>query len=86
LVAAGGPAFTLTVTGAGFTGTSQVLWDGAALPTTFADTSQLWAAVDAGRLGSPGSAAISVSDSGLPPATLLIAAQLFWSWLPLGQR
>jgi IPT/TIG domain len=45
--AAGGPAFTLTVNGSGFTSAAVVKWNGAALPTTFINASQLAASVPA---------------------------------------
>lgn len=41
---AGGPAFTLTVTGTQFISGSQVLWNGSQAPTTFASSTSLFRA------------------------------------------
>jgi|GEM_PF-3918384 len=46
-VAAGSPAFTLTVTGSGFSADSVVRWDGLERPTTFLSSTQLNAAIPA---------------------------------------
>lgn len=80
--AAGGPAFTLTVSGVGFETQSRVAWNGAALPTTFVDSTRLTAQVPASDIAKPGTATVTevfgqkvlptVSDSfvQLPPALL----------------
>ena len=57
----GGAAFTLTVTGTGFTAASQVLWNGAPLTTKYIGATQVSAAVPASVISSAGAAAISVS-------------------------
>ena len=57
---AGGPAFTLTVTGSSFVSTSTVHWNGSALATTFVSASKLTAAVPAGLVASPGTATVTV--------------------------
>jgi uncharacterized protein (TIGR03437 family) len=62
--AAGGAAFTLAVTGTGFTSTSKVLWNGTALATTFQSNTQLTAAVTADLIAAAGSANITVSGTG----------------------
>jgi uncharacterized protein (TIGR03437 family) len=59
---AGGPAFTLTITGSNFVASSNVLWNGAGLPTTFVSSTQLTAQVAASRIATPGSASVSVSN------------------------
>ena len=59
-----GTAFTLTVSGSGFFAGSTVLWNGAALITTFAGPAQLSAAVPAELVGSTGTAAVTVSNPG----------------------
>ena len=59
---AGGPAFTLTITGSNFVASSNVLWNGAGLPTTFVSPTQLSAQVAASRIATPGSASVSVSN------------------------
>jgi uncharacterized protein (TIGR03437 family) len=80
---AGGPAFTLTVTGAYFAPGSAVLWNGSALTTMFGSTTQVSAAVPANLVAVVGSASVTVSNPGgliskavpflvtgaLPPAT-----------------
>jgi subtilase family serine protease len=57
---AGGPAFTLTVTGAQFVPTSVVQWNGASRPTTFGSGTQLTAAIPAADIAEAGSAAVTV--------------------------
>jgi hypothetical protein len=86
MVGKGEPGFTLTVYGAGFTTTSQALWNGASLPTTFVDSLQLRAAVDAGLIASSGTVTVSVSGSSLQPASLLIAEQLWRVYAPVVRR
>ena len=55
-----GPGFTLTVTGAGFLGTSVVRWNGADRPTTFVSATELTAAIPAGDIATQGMAAVTV--------------------------
>jgi hypothetical protein len=64
-VVAGTPSFTLLAAGSGFTASSQVLWNGTSLTTTFGDAGDLSAAVPATLVAKPGTASISVSDSSL---------------------
>ncbi|MGA8532540.1 MAG: hypothetical protein WB615_00365 [Candidatus Tumulicola sp.] len=64
----GGPAFTLTVNGSGFTAGSTVLWSGAPRATTFVGTTQLTAAILATDIAAVGSASITVSNPS-PAAT-----------------
>ncbi len=61
---AGQGSFTLLVSGAGFTTSSIVRWNGSSLPTTFGDSTDLVAEVSSSLIALPGKAAISVSDSG----------------------
>jgi hypothetical protein len=60
-IAPGNPAFNLTVNGSGFVSTSVVNWNGAALATTYVNSSQLIAAVPASNIGQPGTASVTVS-------------------------
>ncbi len=60
LVAAGSPALTLTIDGAGFITSSKVRWNGIDLATTFVSSTRLTAAVPADHLSSVGQAAITV--------------------------
>jgi uncharacterized protein (TIGR03437 family) len=75
-VAAGGPAFTLTVYGTNFVTGTVVQWNGSALATTFVGAGQVTASVPANLIASPGTANISVINPGSPasgPAALIIA-------------
>jgi hypothetical protein len=58
----GGAAFTLTVTGSNFVSTSQVLWNGSMVPTTFASSSSLSAQIPAADLSSSGTASVAVQN------------------------
>jgi hypothetical protein len=69
--ASGGPPFTLTVNGAGFTPGATVHWNSAALTTTFVSSTQLTATVPAALIASKGTANVTASNpagtsSGLP--------------------
>jgi C1A family cysteine protease len=57
---AGGPAFTLTVTGSNFISTSKVRWNGADRPTTYVSTTQLTAAILISDIATAGSAQVTV--------------------------
>ncbi len=57
---AGGPAFTLTVTGSNFIPASVVQWNGAARPTTFVNSGQVQAAIPASDIAAPGTAQVRV--------------------------
>jgi photosystem II stability/assembly factor-like uncharacterized protein len=59
---AGGAAFVLTVTGTKFVSTSKVLWNGAALTTTYESSTKLTATVPAAEIAKAGSAAIVVTN------------------------
>lgn len=72
-VAAGGPAFTLTVNGSGFGSDATVQWNGAPLPTTLVTAAQLTAAVPANLIASFGSAQVSVLSSGVASNSVAIA-------------
>jgi 6-phosphogluconolactonase len=61
---AGGPAFTLTVTGTGFVSSGAVQWNGSPLATTFTSATQVSAAVPASLIAAAGSASITVSNPG----------------------
>jgi len=50
---AGGPAFTLNLTGTNFVSTSTVLWNGSSRPTTFVSGTQLQAAIPPLAAGPP---------------------------------
>jgi len=59
-VAPGGPAFTLTVTGAGFVAGSTVYWNGTPRTTTFVNNTKLRAAILASDISSPSTPTITV--------------------------
>jgi len=58
--AAGGAAFTLTVTGSNFVSASVVQWNGSDRPTTFVSGTQLSASIGAADLATAGTAAVRV--------------------------
>jgi uncharacterized protein (TIGR03437 family) len=72
---AGGPTFTLTVTGSGFTTGSIVFWNGTALPATFANPNQLIATVAGALIAAPGAASVTIATGDLesPPASFVIS-------------
>jgi uncharacterized protein (TIGR03437 family) len=61
---AGGPAFTLTVTGMGFLSGSTVQWNGSPLATTIISATLLSAAVPASLIATAGSASVTVASGG----------------------
>ena len=61
---AGGAAFTLTVNGSNFVGTSQVRWNGVARTTTFVNAGQVTAAIPASDIVTAGERAGDGGDSG----------------------
>ena len=61
---AGGPAFTLAVSGSGFASGARVLWNGQELPTTFTSSSQLSAQVGASLLDQAQAVSITVLNPG----------------------
>jgi len=58
--AAGDPAFTLTVSGTGFSGGSKVRWNGANRTTTYVSGTSLTAAIPASDIASVGTATVTV--------------------------
>ncbi len=60
----GGAAFSLTVNGSGFAANSIIMWNGAALPTTFVSATQLTGGVAASLITSAGTALVTVSTNG----------------------
>lgn len=63
-VPAGSGAFTLAVTGSGFSPQSVVLWNGTSLTTTYVSATQLTAAVPAALAASAGAFTITVTNPG----------------------
>jgi len=61
-VAPGGPAFTLTVRGAGFVSGATVRWNGAPLTTTYVSGTRLTASIPAAKLATAGTAQLTVSN------------------------
>jgi hypothetical protein len=62
---AAGPAFTLALSGSGFTQGSTVNWGASALPTQFVNSTALAAQVSAGNIATAGLAAVTVQTQ--PP-------------------
>ena len=60
--AAGGAAFTLTITGTNFVAASTVNFGGAAPATTFISSTQLSAAIPASSIGSTGTLSVTVTN------------------------
>lgn len=60
--------FTLTLTGAGFTPSSVVRWDGSDRPTTYLSSSRLQAAIFTVDVAAPGTFPVTVFDASIPPA------------------
>jgi len=76
-VTAGGPGFTLTVTGSGFAAGDTVLLNSSARPSTFVTPLQMTATVFASDIAAPASLNISVTNGGgtvSPSATLFVVA------------
>ncbi len=78
-ITVGGRPFTLTILGAGFSGTSTVQWNGSARPTTMVSTGELLAQIGDTDIAAIGSAQITVTDPAsavgtTPPQTLSIVA------------
>jgi hypothetical protein len=63
--AAGGPGFTLTVTGTGFVTTSQVKFNGRAETTSFVSSTQVTASIPAGDIAT--AATVNVTVTNPPP-------------------
>jgi hypothetical protein len=60
----GGPAFTLTINGAGFTSSAVAKWNGAAQPTAYLNPGQLTVRIPASYIAKAGSASVTVTDFG----------------------
>jgi len=59
---AGGPAFTVTITGYNFVSSSTVQWNGSSRTTTYISSTQLQAQITTGDITSAGSASLSVTN------------------------
>ena len=68
-VAAGSAGFTLTVTGSNFATTSQIVFGGTALATTFVNSGSLTGAVSASQVATVGAVSVTVVNNGQPSAT-----------------
>jgi len=60
IASAGGAAFTLTVNGTNFVGTSVVMWNGSSRTTTFVNSTQLTASIAAADIASVGTASVTI--------------------------
>ncbi len=76
IVTAGGPAFTLTVSGENFTSASKVKWGSSSLTTTYVSATELTAAVPASLIATSGTAAITVGNSSGASAAIMITINL----------
>lgn len=86
LAFAGDPGFTLTVKGKSFRPDSLVVWDGAAIPTTFRDTCTLRVSIADIQIATPGRISITVEDSLLRGATLEVLPLVARIYVPLVTR
>ena len=68
---AGGPTFLLTLNGAGFTGATQITWNGLAVNTNFVNSGQLTSMISASMISTPGTANVSVHNVESSPAPLI---------------
>jgi outer membrane protein assembly factor BamB len=62
VVYAGGPGFTLTVLGQGFTGSSAIQWNGTPIATTYVSTDELVAQIPASDIASAGTVSVTVQN------------------------
>ncbi len=78
---AGSNDTTLTVTGANFSSTAVVMWNGTALNSSVASDTQITATIPAADLATPGTAIVSVSD---PASSLASTTSLAFTIAPSG--
>ncbi|HVN55035.1 MAG TPA: right-handed parallel beta-helix repeat-containing protein [Anaerolineaceae bacterium] len=81
-------AFTLAVSGKGFTAGSVVRWNGADRPTTFVSSTHLDAAISAADVGALGSYPVIVHDPAgdTAPMNFYVVEEVHSVYLPLMQR
>ena len=65
-MAAGSPAFALTVNGTNFNSNAMVNWNGVAQTTTFVSANQLTMSVPAASIASSGTVAVTVTNPAIP--------------------
>jgi hypothetical protein len=84
---AGGPQFTLDVSGSGFVSSSVVQWNGTSLPTSYGSATNLTAAVPAALIVSAGYANITVANPGgsTSAATIYPISACDYGTIPLNQ-
>ena len=63
-VTAGNGPFLLNVTGAGFTSTTTVQWNGSPRPTSYVSSTQVTAQISGSDVSAPGTASITVANAG----------------------
>ena len=76
IIAAGSTSLILAVSGAGFTSSSTVRWNGASIPTTYVSSSQLTSQLSAGNFALSGQYQITVFNPGTGGGT---SAPLFFT-------
>ena len=84
-VTAGGPAFTLTVTGSNFVNGSRVRWNGADRTTTVVSATQLTAAIPAGDLVAGGAAQVTVFNPSPGRRHVTRPRRRAWTWTSAGR-
>jgi hypothetical protein len=68
---AGGPAFSLTVSGSNFSVSSLVSFNGNAMPTTFSSATELQASIPASAIAVAGTPIVTVANPGSFPSTVV---------------
>lgn len=86
VVAVNDPAFTLAVQGDGFTGASQIEWNGSSLTTEFVNRFMVRATVSPATFNTPGNYPITVSGSALTAATVQVWPVAERLYLPVVRR
>jgi len=79
---AGGPAFTLTVTGTGYNTSSVVQWNGSSRVTSFFSSSTLEAQITSDDIATPGQVNVTVVNPGPPAVTSEAAVFTIKALLP----
>lgn len=86
VVGAGEPAFILLVDGAGFTGGSQITWNGAPQTTSYINSTRLTTTISAADISAPGDFPVSVTGATWTPIPLQVWANITRNYLPTVRR
>jgi hypothetical protein len=86
VMGAGEPAFTLRVEGAGFTGASQITWNGVPRTTAFVNSRTLTTTISAADIASVANVPVSVTGATWTPVTFQVWAAIMRVYLPIVRR